>query len=53
VRGAAGSRELRVAVDLVSVGFSLIDARPQELLYVFVEDFVVEYAHSSGTEDNR
>lgn len=50
---ASRQQELRVAVDLLSVGFSIIDSRPQELLYMFVEDVVVDYVHSSGTKDNR
>ncbi|CAI5481287.1 unnamed protein product [Closterium sp. Yama58-4] len=45
-----GSR-MEISLDLMSVGLSIIDQRPQELLYAFSEGFLLEY-HYDGRDDS-
>ncbi|CAI7795969.1 unnamed protein product, partial [Closterium sp. NIES-53] len=47
-----GSR-MEISLDLMSVGLSIIDQRPQELLYAFSEGFLLNYRHDGQDDSSR
>ncbi|CAI5521578.1 unnamed protein product [Closterium sp. Naga37s-1] len=47
-----GSR-MEISLDLMSVGLSIIDQRPQELLYAFSEGFLLNYRYDGQDDSSR
>ncbi|GJP32210.1 hypothetical protein CLOM_g16806, partial [Closterium sp. NIES-68] len=47
-----GSR-VEISLDLMSVGLSIIDHRPQELLYAFSEGFLLDYRYDGQDDSSR
>ncbi|CAI5463253.1 unnamed protein product, partial [Closterium sp. Yama58-4] len=47
-----GSR-MEISLDLMSVGLSIIDQRPQELLYAFSEGFLLDYRYDGRDDSSR
>ncbi|CAI5497894.1 unnamed protein product, partial [Closterium sp. Naga37s-1] len=47
-----GSR-MEISLDLMSMGLSIIDQRPQELLYAFSEGFLLNYRYDGQDDSSR
>ncbi|CAI5954752.1 unnamed protein product, partial [Closterium sp. NIES-64] len=45
--------KMEISLDLMSVGLSIIDQRPQELLYAFSEGFLLNYRYDGQDDSSR